>query len=56
MERGIRITSIIKWGAPKYVYKNKNIVGLAAFKNYCGLWFFQGGLLKDDHKVLMNAQ
>lgn len=46
----------IKWGAPVYTYKNKNIVGLAAFKNYCGLWFFQGGLLKDSHKVLMNAQ
>jgi uncharacterized protein YdeI (YjbR/CyaY-like superfamily) len=46
----------IKWGAPTYVYKNKNIVGLAAFKSYCGLWFFQGALLKDRHKVLMNAQ
>ncbi len=46
----------IKWGAPVYTYKSKNIVGLAAFKNYCGLWFFQGGLLKDTHKVLMNAQ
>ncbi|WKD86747.1 hypothetical protein KCTC32516_02125 [Polaribacter huanghezhanensis] len=46
----------IKWGAPTYAYKNKNIVGLAAFKNYCGLWFFQGALLKDRHKVLMNAQ
>ncbi|WP_347174359.1 YdeI/OmpD-associated family protein [Polaribacter uvawellassae] len=46
----------IKWGAPTYVYKNKNIVGIAAFKSYCGLWFFQGRLLKDSHKVLMNAQ
>lgn len=51
-----KMEEAIKWGAPKYVYKNKNIVGLAAFKNYCGLWFFQGGLLKDDHKVLMNTQ
>ena len=51
-----KMEEAIKWGAPTYVYKNKNIVGLAAFKNYCGLWFFQGGLLKDDHKVLMNAQ
>jgi uncharacterized protein YdeI (YjbR/CyaY-like superfamily) len=31
----------IKWGAPTYVFKKKNIVGLAAFKNYCGLWFFK---------------
>ncbi len=46
----------IKWGAPTYAFNNKNVVGLAAFKNYCGLWFFQGALLKDAHKVLMNAQ
>ena len=46
----------IKWGAPVYVYKNKNIVGLSAFKNYCGLWFFQGVFLNDDKKVLQNAQ
>lgn len=46
----------IKWGAPVYTAKGKNILGLSAFKNYVGLWFFQGGTLKDTHKVLMNAQ
>ena len=46
----------IKWGSPVYVYKGKNIVGMSAFKNYCGLWFFQGSFLKDDQKVLENAQ
>ncbi len=46
----------IKWSAPVYVYKGKNILGLSAFKNYCGLWFFQGHFLKDDEKVLVNAQ
>lgn len=46
----------VKWSAPVYVYKNKNILGLSAFKNYCGLWFFQGSFLKDDKKVLENAQ
>lgn len=46
----------IKWGAPVYMSKNKNILGLSAFKNYVGLWFFQGGTLKDAHRVLMNAQ
>ncbi|WP_299157644.1 DUF1801 domain-containing protein [uncultured Tenacibaculum sp.] len=46
----------IKWSAPVYTYKNKNILGLSAFKNYCGLWFFQGSFLKDDKKVLENAQ
>ena len=46
----------IKWGAPVYMAGGKNILGLSAFKNYVGLWFFQGGTLKDTNKVLMNAQ
>ncbi|MBL4605528.1 MAG: YdeI/OmpD-associated family protein [Flavobacteriaceae bacterium] len=50
------VEETIKWGAPTYTFEGKNIVGLAAFKNYCGLWFFQGGLLKDTRKVLLNAQ
>lgn len=36
----------IKWGAPTYVYGKKNVVGLSAFKNYCGLWFFSRGFVK----------
>ena len=32
----------IKWGAPVYMSNGKNILGLSAFKNYVGLWFFQG--------------
>lgn len=50
------VEEAIKWGAPTYVFKNKNIVGLSAFKSYCGLWFFQGALLKDNNKVFINAQ
>ncbi len=50
------LTETIKWGAPVYVYKNKNVVGIAGFKNYFGLWFFQGGLLLDEDNVLQNAQ
>ncbi|MBK8702017.1 MAG: YdeI/OmpD-associated family protein [Saprospiraceae bacterium] len=46
----------IKWGAPTYTHKGQNIVGLAAFKSYAGLWFFQGGLLDDKKGFLMNAQ
>jgi len=53
---GLQLDETIKWGAPVYVHKNKNIVGLTAFKNYVGLWFFQGGTLKDNQKVLVNAQ
>ncbi|QOD61467.1 YdeI/OmpD-associated family protein [Polaribacter haliotis] len=50
------VVETIKWGAPTYVFEGKNIVGLAAFKSYCGLWFFQGALLKDKQKVFVNAQ
>ncbi|WP_445747270.1 YdeI/OmpD-associated family protein [Polaribacter sp.] len=46
----------IKWGAPVYVFNQKNCVGLAAFKNYCALWFFQGALINDKKKVFFNAQ
>lgn len=46
----------IKWGAPCYTCLGKNVVGIGAFKSYLGLWFHQGALLKDDKKVLVNAQ
>ena len=46
----------IKWGMPCYTYQGKNILGIAALKSYAGIWFFQGALLKDEKKVLVNAQ
>jgi uncharacterized protein YdeI (YjbR/CyaY-like superfamily) len=46
----------IKWGSPVYTTNGANVVGLAGFKTYFGLWFFQGALLKDAGKVLVNAQ
>ena len=55
----LRSTSLneeIKWGAPCYTYKGKNIVGIGGFKSYFGLWFHQGALLKDAAGVLINAQ
>ncbi|MDB4582567.1 YdeI/OmpD-associated family protein [Draconibacterium sp.] len=45
----------IKWGAPCYTVHKKNVVGLVSFKSYVGLWFYQGALLKDEDKVLINA-
>ncbi len=50
------VTETIKWGSPVYTSEGKNIVGLGAFKSYFGLWFFQGALLKDSGKNLINAQ
>ncbi len=49
-------TETVKWGVPTYTINGKNVVGVAAFKNYVGLWFFNGSFLKDHHKKLINAQ
>jgi len=46
----------LKWGQPCYCLDNKNIVGLGDFKSYFGIWFFQGALLSDPEKILLNAQ
>jgi uncharacterized protein YdeI (YjbR/CyaY-like superfamily) len=46
----------VKWGVPVYSYEGKNVAGIAAFKSYVGLWFYQGALLKDAKKKLVNAQ
>lgn len=50
------LVETIKWGAPTYAYHKSNVMGLAAFKNYVGIWFFQGALLDDPSGRLMNAQ
>jgi len=54
--RATALTEEVKWGAPCYTYKGKNIVGIGGFKSYFGLWFHQGALLKDEKKILINAQ
>lgn len=46
----------LKWGIPTYVFDQKNLVGIGAFKHHVGLWFFQGALLKDKDQILHNAQ
>ncbi len=46
----------IKWGAPCYTCNGQNVVGMASFKSYFGLWFHQGALLKDEAGMLINAQ
>src|SRR3982751_6390309 len=42
-----------KWGKPTYTLDGKNIVILQGFKEYFALGFFQGALLKDTRKVLV---
>ncbi len=46
----------VKWGIPTYTFDDKNLVGIGAFKNHVGLWFFQGALINDRYDVLKNAQ
>lgn len=46
----------VKWSAPVYTVDGKNVVGLGAFKNHFGVWFFNGVFLKDEKKLLVNAQ
>ena len=50
------LKSEIKWGAPVYTLDGKNVVGLGAFKNHFGIWFFNGALLKENTALLVNAQ
>ncbi|MBT8294865.1 MAG: DUF1801 domain-containing protein [Gramella sp.] len=50
------LKSEIKWGAPVYTLEGKNVVGLGAFKNHFGIWFFNGALLKENTSLLVNAQ
>jgi len=50
------LKSEIKWGAPVYTLEGKNVVGLGAFKNHIGIWFFNGALLKENTAMLVNAQ
>jgi uncharacterized protein YdeI (YjbR/CyaY-like superfamily) len=54
--RSTELKEEVKWGGPCYTCDGKNVVGIAGFKSYFGLWFHQGALLKDPKKVLMNAQ
>ena len=43
----------IKWGIPCYTFENSNVVIIHGFKEYCGLSFFKGALLKDAKGLLV---
>ncbi len=46
----------LKWSSPVYTLNGKNVLGLGAFNHHFGLWFFNGVFLKDEKKLLINAQ
>jgi uncharacterized protein YdeI (YjbR/CyaY-like superfamily) len=50
---GFPMNEECKWGKPTYTVDGKNIVIMQGFKEYFGLGFFQGALLKDPKKVLV---
>lgn len=50
------LAETLKWGSPVYTINNKNVLGILAFKNHFGLWFFNGVFLSDPNGVLENAQ
>ena len=46
----------IKWGSPTFMLNGKNVLGFRGFKNHFAIWYFNGALLKDPAKKLINAQ
>jgi uncharacterized protein YdeI (YjbR/CyaY-like superfamily) len=50
---GFAMKEECKWAKPAYTINGKNIVILQGFKEYFALLFFQGALLKDRKKVLV---
>src|SRR5678816_3276760 len=42
----------VKWGKPCYTFRNRNVVILQGFKNFCAVLFAKGALLKDRSRVL----
>ena len=50
------VEETVKWSAPVYTIDGKNVLGLGAFKNHFGIWFFNGVFLKDEKNILTNAQ
>jgi uncharacterized protein YdeI (YjbR/CyaY-like superfamily) len=44
-----------KWSMPTYTIKGKNVLILAAFKDYCSLNFFKGSLITDPENLLSKA-
>lgn len=50
---GFAMKEECKWGKPTYTVDGQNIVIMQGFKEYFALGFFQGALLKDPKKVLV---
>lgn len=49
------LTEEVKWSMPCYTVDGKNVLILAAFKEYCSLNFFKGSLMHDHSGMLEKA-
>lgn len=47
------LTEEVKWGIPCYTHQGKNIITLAAFKEFTSIGFFKGSLLSDTEGILI---
>lgn len=47
------LTEALKWGVPCYTYRNKNVVLMHGFNEYCALLFHKGALLQDPEGILV---
>ena len=50
---GFALREECKWGKPCYTLDGNNVVIIQGFKEYCALGFFQGALLTDPEKQLV---
>jgi uncharacterized protein YdeI (YjbR/CyaY-like superfamily) len=49
------LTEELKWAVPCYTFKNKNILIVSAFKEFCSINIFKGALLSDTRNILVKA-
>jgi uncharacterized protein YdeI (YjbR/CyaY-like superfamily) len=49
------LTATIKWGVDVYTHLGVNVVGVAGFKSFFTLWFYNGVFLEDKHQVLIRS-
>ena len=49
------LVETVKWGAPVFTCNGINVLMVGSSKTYFGIWFFNGVLLKDKKKLLVNA-
>jgi uncharacterized protein YdeI (YjbR/CyaY-like superfamily) len=47
------LTEELKWGVPCYTFEKSNVVIIHGFKDYCGLLFIKGALMKDPAGIMI---